>query len=569
MDNNDLSLTELKAQAQSTSVGGQKIEADVGSTVGGSWMDRVTSDAAAPTPITTNNTVKPTPTGDTGPMYITDAAPVAKFTSEPVPDLMDGKPIFTREPVAITKSAIGFTDGGNESDYNKPSTSLPQLPAEEYDGPGIVMNPDDLVEKVTPMITAGAPAGLDDTLNAYMADMDNRIEEAKTVYEEKAKAVEATKEEETADIDPEEFNKKYNEAIVVIDKTSMGKIINFTDAERQKLDYAKKITVQEIESTTMKVLKTKKPVSGKNSFKIDSIIERRQSLHSTNIVLTASGYTATMKGCTPYELMEIINENKNDVINQEIRWGLIYRKIETTSIGKMSFNQFLERTAVTDYQIFLFGILCATYPDDDKFPLTCQTEGCGKQFDHHYSVKSLIRAEKMSDKLKIKFANIVDSSHTTEDAIKTHCESPVMQMKRIELPLSGYIMDISIQSGYDFIYKSIKELTKDQREEKYQQAAITSSMVRKLYIKDGEGEDAEYFEFDQPFDITKAVYSLDAIDLKILYKQAELLFADTSFEFGLMNVCCPHCRTVTNTVPVDVENVLFYRYHQELSTTIG
>ena len=35
---------------------------------------------------------------------------------------------------------------------------------------------------------------------------------------------------------PKEFMDKYNEAIVVIDKTGMGSVINFTDDERQKLE---------------------------------------------------------------------------------------------------------------------------------------------------------------------------------------------------------------------------------------------------------------------------------------------------------------------------------------------
>ena len=38
-----------------------------------------------------------------------------------------------------------------------------------------------------------------------------------------------------------EFMNKYNEAIVVIDKTGMGSVINFTDEERQKLEKVKKI----------------------------------------------------------------------------------------------------------------------------------------------------------------------------------------------------------------------------------------------------------------------------------------------------------------------------------------
>ena len=33
----------------------------------------------------------------------------------------------------------------------------------------------------------------------------------------------------------EDFLKRYNEAVVVIDKTGMGQVINFTDEEREKM----------------------------------------------------------------------------------------------------------------------------------------------------------------------------------------------------------------------------------------------------------------------------------------------------------------------------------------------
>ena len=551
-NNQNPSLSELKASTPKLPPQGEKINEEPDKTVGGDWLNRMTENSSVPTP---EETYTVTPGAN---QSITTNSSVA-------PEITEAKGMPTQVPVAPQQPAIPVEE----------TPSVPQLPPEEtpvpkYDGPGLIVNKEDLEEKPKEMQAPGTPLNLDDTLNSYLAEYDERIEHAKEVYEEnvaKAPVKEEDVETEETSEDPEEFNRKYEEAIVVIDKMGMGTTIEFSEEERKKLEYAKKITLQEVQTKELKTIKTKKMVSGKNKgVKIDSIIQRRQVLHSTSIVLIASGYTAVMKGCTPYELMEIVNENKNEVINQETRWALIYRKIEETSIGKPSFNQFLEITAATDYATFIFGILCATYPDNDKFPLKCQTEGCGREFDHHYSVKSLIRAEKMSEGLKNRFIETVDASHIKETAEEVHGNSPVMDIKRIELPMSGFILDVSIQSAHDYIYKSIKELSSENTEAKYQQAAITSSIVRKLYIRDADSD--EYFEFDQPKDITKAVYSLDAIDLKILYKQVQDLFKDTAFEFGLMNVNCPHCRTVTNTVPIDVENVLFYRYRQELSTTI-
>jgi hypothetical protein len=63
----------------------------------------------------------------------------------------------------------------------------------------------------------------------------------------------------------------------------------------------------------------------------------------------------------------------------------------------MTFNQFLHRTASIDMETFVYGILCATYPDDDKVDLECRV--CKAGFEHSYSISSLIRVEEMGNKM--------------------------------------------------------------------------------------------------------------------------------------------------------------------------
>jgi hypothetical protein len=513
MENNDIRLSELKKEALTQVNKGEPIMEDNASTVGANWAEKLVAQNNDPS---------------TNEVYIPPEAPVET----------NNFPTIEEEP-----ETLGLVLSKEEIENAQP--------------------------KEPEMLPPGEPINFKDNLNSYLQDYDQRIEEQKQKYEEHVTKVENPT-EETEDEDSETFNTKYNEAVVIIDKSKMGSVVNFTEEEHKKLEMASKITLQEIETLPLKTIKTKKIQSGKNSPKlIENIIERKQSVNASNIVLPASGYTAVMKGCTPYELMEMVADGNNEIVNQESRWSLIYRKLESTSLGKMSFNEFLQNTANTDYNVLLFGILCATYPSDDKFPLTCQTEGCKKPFEHHYSVKSLIRAEKMSPLMVRKFQDIIDNSYLLEDAKKLHSAYPVMELKRIQLPVSGYIIDVSIQSAYDYIYKAVKEM-KDRLDSKYHQASVAASIIRKLNILDDASpvDDPEYYEFDSFTDITKAVYSLHATDLKILYQQAQKLFQDSSFEFGLMNVICPHCRTVTNSIPIDVENVLFYRYHQEVSKTI-
>ena len=261
-------------------------------------------------------------------------------------------------------------------------------------------------------------------------------------------------------------------------------------------------------------------------------------------------------------MISLIEENKNALLNAQNKWSIIYNKIENTSIGKMTFDEFLQNTAAIDYNTLIYGLLCSTYPDDDKLPITCAK--CKNEFEHHYSTRSLIRAEKMSDELKDIFMSVCDNSVDENSAKKVHEESRVYEVKRIILPVSGIIAEVYVQSAFDLINKSIKEL-QENKDTKYDNTSVMSTFVRAFYIPD---DDGSYYEVDNALDISKTLYNLSEKDVLIIRNQSDKLMENISIEYGLMNIKCPKCGHYTATLNIDLENILFYRYRQTLSTEL-
>jgi len=193
---------------------------------------------------------------------------------------------------------------------------------------------------------------------AYEDDDSFAVDEPKNVVEESMDdGVERS----------EDFLKRYNEAVVIIDKTGMGQVINFTDEERAKMKKVKSIKLKEVETVELKSIKTKKAKTGI----ADRILQKRNTIRNTTIVLPISGLTMVMKGCSTFELMGLITGQEVNVMTLVAKWTLIHSKVESTSIGKMDFNTFLNNVASLEYDILVYGILCATFPDEDVFPLTC------------------------------------------------------------------------------------------------------------------------------------------------------------------------------------------------------
>lgn len=429
-----------------------------------------------------------------------------------------------------------------------------------YDGPGIIIENQPEKPAEMPKYTGVSPETMNH-VDRYMKEMDKEIEEKKKLAEEIEKKQKEQEMQDPEDVEKEN-EKNYNEAIVIIDKIGMGQIINFTEEEREKLEKVKKIRVEEVENVQLSTIKSKRAKKGS----LPTILKRQKSALTTPIVLPASGYTAVLRGCSTYELVSLMGESGNRTIDTTAKWSLIHDKIVETSIGHMDFDTFLKETASIDYNNFIYGLLCSTYPDDDKIPLRCPK--CEKEHEHAYSVRSLIRAEKMTDSFKSLIADIVDNSHCAENAQEAHKRAAVNTVKTVLLPHSGIIAELYVQSAFDLIYRTIKSL-EENMDAKYNQASILSTAVKAAHIPDPDDPD-QYLLYDDALDITQIIYSLKDSDLLVLTHQASQIMEDLTFTYGLMNVHCPNpkCRHFEPFIPFEIDTILFYRYQQAMNTKI-
>lgn len=481
-----------------------------------------------------------------------------------------------------------------------PETDQTSEAPKQYTGPGLVINHEELDalkaedEKQQGLKFTGVLPSTQEAFDAYIADMDaeiaqhekivKQIEEEHNVKfvpkeerehpdqlsiklnEEPFDDDEEDEEDDTNNKTPDEFKREYEEAVVLIDKTGFGSI-DFTEEEHAKLERAKTIRLEEIQTVELKTIKTKKK---KKNISIDKVIERVTSPIHSNIVLPISGYIAVMKGCSAHELLSLVkaNDTGNNQVNIQTRWSLVYDKIVSTSLDKdgkkISFNDFLLNTASVEIPIFIYGILCATYPNDDSMPLSCPK--CGKNFDHPYTIKSLIRAEQMSDKLKELVANAVDNSYSENTAWEYHNSAPISMSKAVQLPETGIIADFCIQTAYKLLNKSSVDLQRAETEPKYEESVILATAIDKFYIPDEDSD--EYTEVDDSMDIAKVIYALPETDSKIVTQLVNDTLEDIVIDFGLMEVTCPSCKNYTPSVPVDPDTILFYRYQQAMSTKV-
>ena len=173
----------------------------------------------------------------------------------------------------------------------------------------------------------------------------------------------------------------------------------------------------------------------------------------------------------------------------------------------------------------------------------------------------------MSDELRGRVKEISEASHFSESAKACQENAQVNQLHRFKLPQSEFIVDLQIQSAYNFLYRSIKELYENENlEDKYKQLSILSTAIAAVYIEDP--EDGKYIEFDSPKDIVEVIYSLQDVDIRILNKKIQEMMEGKTIEFGLMDMTCPHCRDYTESEKVKIDQALFLKYQTSLTTEV-
>lgn len=444
-------------------------------------------------------------------------------------------------------------------------------------GGGMVIEKPTDEEKYNPLDMSKLNPETMNRVNNYLDQMNKDIE----IYEEsfgddmrerekninggidEDELVERDEEDDLIDRETDEgtFREKYDEAVVIIDKTGMGSVVNFTTDEREKLEKVKKIKLEEVEVIEVPKFKTKRAKKGSAK----KILNKINTTRSTPIVLPVSGITMDVTGCSTYELLTLLNNDRENLVeSQRSKWSLLHSKVLNTSIGKMDFDTFLNNVAQMEYDIIVYGVLCATYPEVDKFPLSCPK--CKNRFTHEYEVRTLLRAEEITEKMMAEIQKTVENSYTEEDAKECHSNSLLNTVETIRLPQSGYLFTIGVQSAHEFIDNSMETIA--DIEEKYNQSAILASAVKAVYIEDP--DDGEYYQLEDQMDIIETIYSLYDTDLLVLGQKIGKLVEGMNYTFGLMDITCdnPKCKSHTNTIAIELEDILFHKYQQVMNTNI-
>lgn len=269
-------------------------------------------------------------------------------------------------------------------------------------------------------------------------------------------------------------------------------------------------------------------------------------------VLNQSGFIAHMTSLTLSDLATVIGSVQDDYESTRNMYEMIYHKIHNTSIGKITFEEYLDLVSMQDIETLQAGIFFATYPEPTSFDFTCQH--CNKEVKEFPVPNSNMTIINKSDSLE-KRQDIIHNSVHNRSTLNKY--STLNKVKQVLLPKTKTIIEIRTPSLRDNLNINFRMQKNPDAIQAVQLMLFTKSISiidRKHYHETGK---VRYLKMEKLNDLYNTLKKLNIDDLKILTDLITEYSMRYTVEYGLSGVECPHCHYLNDNIDVDMEALLF------------
>jgi hypothetical protein len=214
------------------------------------------------------------------------------------------------------------------------------------------------------------------------------------------------------------------------------------------------------------------PKSSKLSIQNENIVLKKKA--TKQIVAMQSAYIAHMSALSIGEVFAIRNSDQDLHADRNSLFKIIYTHLEESSLGYLSFEDFLNTTSYFDLQTLLFGIYCQTYREVNRVPVTCPA--CKTTTTLEINNEAFISTK--DEGIYADLANILKSGNVADALSK----SMVHTRDRIFLKDSKIIVDVFTPSLRDYL--NLVKIIKEESIEEKQELLSLFLNIEQIFIPD-------------------------------------------------------------------------------------
>lgn len=271
------------------------------------------------------------------------------------------------------------------------------------------------------------------------------------------------------------------------------------------------------------------------------------------IIASQSCYIAFMQAFKTKDINEIKYSNLDGYNFRRKFYQLIYSKINTTSLGKITFDTFLKITSFFDLESLLYGIYTMSFPGNTKFDIKCGH--CGKKFEAFINNDSLVDSK--DPNIYKHFDEITSTIKLPEEALQ---KSLVHNVKRVILKESKIVVDIQIPTLQDHL-NILSSIQNPENSASKKEIMDTLIFVKKMMVLDvnetkSRGK-AIYFEVKDLSTMATILNKMSPNDSEELVNYINDRTTKYSIDFKIKNLECPNCKKKTGAIDVVIQDLVF------------
>ena len=301
-----------------------------------------------------------------------------------------------------------------------------------------------------------------------------------------------------------------------------------------------------------------------------SLVRSRRESRPVNVterVLINSGMVVTLKPASSIEMATIY---RNYLTGTDTDYSKLYQFCYDhtigTSIGDLSYNEYVNQISPSDIETILDGIYEISETDERTIRVVCGTGegGCGQEYDIKVSVKTLADVKELSKESIDRAKEIVNARNDIQRARQIHEDSPVMKVKILKF--GDRYLYIRSANGPMAIERG--DMIEQIMEERGAIIGVLVSYIEKITVMIQERPDTEPI----PIDLTTVdvisdelmTFTDDELDqLKTAINNYAKEYA--TLDFSLKgDFQCPHCKNKKNKIPCRISDLIFQKVQRML-----
>lgn len=278
---------------------------------------------------------------------------------------------------------------------------------------------------------------------------------------------------------------------------------------------------------------------------------------AVQVVCVQSGYKVNVVAMKNRELRSFGRIISNqDTYNYRISlYQSLFGNLRNFSIGKISFEDFINITTYPDAQTLMFGLYRATFPGVNSYRVSC--DFCGQNFNAELPNGALIFVPPGTVTNKV----IQDIIYKDADPKTIMSEAYRYKKRRIFLGHRTKFIDIKIPSIHEFLQKAYFG-KKENIIEDFQIDMYYSGYIAQVGILDVETlqnkREVSYLTSSRIEVIDKFLAELTADDKAAFDKEIDKFLNECTISYRIPRLKCPHCSQVISQKEINMENLFFF-----------